>query len=180
VNGAEIACKSALSVGLIDQRDTFLVVTCLEECPSGTVKNEDNEFGRCIGCIDGCDVCEESNPNRCLECKPGLLLQPDIYEDGRISCQGTCPPRTNVNGRWVEFMENFRGTRCIEVDDSAVWVYFPCCIFAALCGIISIGGKYSSKNVSGQHRRLLSFYSFVALFDVAAIWFQIIVTFVYG
>ena len=51
---------------------------------------------------------------------------------------------------------------------------------AGLAGLISVGGKYSSKNVSGQHRRLLSFYSFLSLIDVAAMWLQVLLTFIYG
>ena len=51
---------------------------------------------------------------------------------------------------------------------------------AGLAGLISIGGKYSSKNLSGQHRRLLSFYAMLGVIDVLAMWLQIIFTFMYG
>jgi hypothetical protein len=49
-------------------------------------------------------------------------------------------------------------------------------ILMILAGIICIGGKYSSKNVSGQHRRLLSFYAITGIADVLAIWMQLIFT----
>lgn len=140
----------------------LLGVTCLEECPLGTVKNDPQ--GRCLGCIDGCDVCKEANPKHCIECKQGLLLQPDL------SCQGTCPDG---------YRENFRGTKCEKETENTV-IYFPLCIMAALAGIISIGGKYSSKNVSGQHRRLLSFYAMLGIIDVMAMWVQMLFTFIYG
>lgn len=140
----------------------LLGVTCLEECPLGTVKNDPQ--GRCIGCIDGCDICEEKNPKKCIECKQGLLLQPDF------SCQGTCPDG---------YRENFRGTKCEKETENTV-IYFPLCIMAALAGIIAIGGKYSSKNVSGQHRRLLSFYAMLGVVDVMAMWAQVLFTFIYG
>jgi hypothetical protein len=38
----------------------LLGVTCLEECPLGTVKND--PAGRCLGCISGCDICQEADP----------------------------------------------------------------------------------------------------------------------
>lgn len=140
----------------------LLGVTCLDQCPKGTVANDTG--GTCEGCIDGCAVCDAPNPKKCFECNEGLLLQPDD------SCQGTCP-----NG----YRENFRGTRCDKEKENTV-IYFPLCIMAALALIISIGGKYSSKNVSGQHRVLLSFYAVLGLIDVLAMWLQFGFTFMYG
>jgi hypothetical protein len=140
----------------------LLGVSCLEQCPEGTVNND--TAGECVGCIDGCTRCESSNPKQCYECNEGLLLQPDD------SCQGTCP-----NG----YRENFRRTKCEKEKENTV-IYFPLCIMAALALIISIGGKYSSKNVSGQHKRLLSFYAFMGPIDVLAMWLQFGFTFLYG
>jgi uncharacterized membrane protein len=49
-------------------------------------------------------------------------------------------------------------------------------ILTVLTAFISIFGKCSSKNVSGQHRPLLSFYAMSGVFDVLAIWAQLITT----
>jgi hypothetical protein len=68
---------------------------------------------------------------------------------------------------------------CEKETENTV-IYFPLLIMAGLAGLISVGGKYSSKNVSGQHRRLLSFYAFLSLIDVAAMWLQVLLTFTYG
>lgn len=140
----------------------LLGVTCLERCPSGTVAND--TAGACVGCIDGCAKCEEKDPKICIECDTNLLLQPDF------SCQGTCP-----NG----YRENFRGTVC-EKEKEYTTIYFPMCIMAALAAAISVGGKYSSKNVSGQHRRLLSWYSMLGVVDVLAMWLQFGFNFLHG
>lgn len=159
-------CRNSLSkcTSCIQTNDKkyLLGVSCLEKCPVGTVKNDTG--GRCEGCIDGCDVCKESNPLECITCTEGLLLQPDK------SCQAVCSEG---------YAPNFRQTVCEKIQETTV-IYFPLCIMAALAGIISIGGKYSSKNVSGQHRRLLSFYSMLGVIDVLAMWAQVLFTVIYA
>jgi hypothetical protein len=51
---------------------------------------------------------------------------------------------------------------------------------ALLAGTVSVGGKYSSKNISGQHKRLMSFYAFFGVIDVIAMWLQLLFTPIYG
>jgi hypothetical protein len=59
-------------------------------------------------------------------------------------------------------------------------IYFPLMILTALSGIIAIGGQWSSKNVAGLHRKLLSFYAMAGLIDALAIWAQIGFTLLFG
>jgi hypothetical protein len=59
-------------------------------------------------------------------------------------------------------------------------IWFPLCILTALAGAISVGGEYSSKNVFGLHRKVISFYALVGVIDGLAIYTQFVLTFVQG
>lgn len=136
-------------------------MTCRDVCPPGTVA--DPKQGRCLGCINGCKRCDVNDQKVCYECNDGLLLYIQ-------KCVGTCPDG---------WRETFSGKKCIPEGEHTV-IYFPLLILALLAGTISVGGKYSSKNISGQHKRLMSFYAFFGVIDVLGMWGQLLFTFIYG
>jgi len=86
------------------------------------------------------------------------------------TCVGACPQG---------FRENFEGTVCEPAGELPI-IYFPCMILLFLALIIAIGGKFSSKNVYGQHRVLLSFYAMGGIADGLAIWAQLLFTLIQG
>jgi hypothetical protein len=73
------------------------------------------------------------------------------------------------------YRENFLRTRCDPATDVPV-IYFPFLILTALVYLIAWMGKKSSKNISGQHRVLLSFYALAGFIDVLAMWALLILT----
>jgi len=124
---------------------------CFEVCPESTITDEPNK--RCLGCISGCLVCDKDDQEICYDCKDPLLLH-------EKKCLGACPDG---------FRPSFDGKTCEQEGDIPV-IYFPLLILTALALAISIGGEYSSKNVFGQHRKLLSFYAMVGVIDALALW----------
>jgi len=85
-----------------------------------------------LGCVNGCKRCDVNDQKVCYECVEGLLLYIQ-------SCVGVCPDG---------WRETFSGKKCVPEGEHTI-VYFPLLILALLAGTISIGGKYSSKNISG-------------------------------
>jgi hypothetical protein len=57
---------------------------CVVECPRRTITDEVNR--RCLGCEDGCEVCDSKNQTKCLECQYDLGLL--LYQH---TCVKTCP-----------------------------------------------------------------------------------------
>jgi len=49
-------------------------------------------------------------------------------------------------------------------------VYIPQTLLTLFILVICIAGKWSSRNVSGQHRIFLSFYALTGLVDVLTMW----------
>lgn len=49
-----------------------------------------------------------------------------------------------------------------------------------LAGAIAIGGEFSSKNVFGLHRKIISFYALVGIIDGLALYAQLILTLIQG
>ena len=66
-------------------------------------------------------------------------------------------------------------TECVPSKDIPV-VYNPILIMVALNVCLAIGGKYSSKNIYGQHRVMLTLYSLCGLVDTLGMWLQLIFT----
>ena len=118
---------------------------------------------KCLGCISGCEICEVENTDLCITCIWPLLLL-------NQTCYAQCP---------VGYRSSWTGTYCEPSNDLPV-VYFPLQILLGLVLLVSIGGKYSSKNVFGQHRIILSFYAISGLIDVIALWSQFIFTLAQG
>lgn len=135
--------------------------TCLEECPAGTVSDE--KARKCIGCISGCDRCKLEDTNACLKCKFPLLLLNE-------TCYAQCP---------LGYRNNFWNTRCV-VDEDLKFMWFPQIILTVLALAVCVAGKYSSKNVFGQHRIFLSFYSLTGLIDALTMWTQLVFTLIQG
>jgi hypothetical protein len=77
------------------------------------------------------------------------------------------------------YRANFWATECYLVEDLQV-IYMPQMILTALVLVICIAGKYSSKNIFGQHRIFLSFYALTGLIDGLTIWMQILFTVLQG
>lgn len=136
---------------------------CVAECPPQTVTDEVNK--RCLGCASGCEVCDVKDTNKCYKCtrNPNLLLF-------NHTCVAQCPEG---------YRENFFRTACDLATEVPV-IYFPFMILTALVFLIAWMGKKSSKNISGQHRVLLSFYSLAGLIDVVAIWALLILMLAQG
>jgi hypothetical protein len=59
-------------------------------------------------------------------------------------------------------------------------IWFPFLILTVLCGLIAFCGKYSSKNITRQHKIFLSFYCLVSVLDVLAMWSQFILFIPFG
>jgi hypothetical protein len=122
---------------------------------------------KCKGCNSGCKVCQLENIDLCEICEPPLLL---LWDKNTTKAGGTC-----VASCPTGFRASFDKTKCNPEGEIPV-IWFPATILTILTGVICIGGTYSSKNVSGEHRVLLSFYSITGIADVLAIWMQVIFT----
>ena len=131
--------------------------TCYETCPKSTVKDEENK--RCLGCQAGCIKCSEKDQDICLECDTLLYLHLD-------RCRPQCPEK---------FRPSFDGKRC-EPEGELPVIFFPLGILCLLAGAISFGGQFSSKNVFGLHRKLLSFYAMIGVIDVMCMWSCVVLT----
>lgn len=107
----------------------------------------------CLGCIAGCLVCLLEDQDLCEVCQPPLLIM-------NQTCVAICP---------LTYGPSYDGTRCEPQGELPV-IYFPLLILTGLALVIAIGGKCSSKNVFGLHRKLLSFYALAGVVDVLAIW----------
>jgi hypothetical protein len=112
-------------------------------CPSGTVKDENNK--KCLPCQTGCVECDINDQDICYECEDDLVLF-----KGR--CLGACP-----------------GKRCEPAGTLPV-IWVPWMILTLLSGCIAIGGEFSSRNTSKQHKIILTFYCLVGVIDVLALW----------
>lgn len=130
---------------------------CFRECPRGTVLDEPRKL--CVGCISGCERCELEDTNSCLKCSYPLLLL-------NASCYAQCPEG---------YRPNFWRTRCV-VDSELRVVYMPQMLLTGLLLVVCMAGKYSSKNVFGQHRIFLSFYALTGLVDALTMWTQLLFT----
>ena len=134
---------------------------CYEICPSGTAPDDD--AFECKGCDAGCSKCEPKDTKTCLECDDPLYLH-------KGKCLSVCP---------INFRPSFFGKTC-EPEATLPIIYFPFWILTILMLSISIAGKYSSKNVSGQHRVFLSFYCWIGVLDVLALWVLLIICLIQG
>lgn len=134
---------------------------CYTECPVNTVTDEANK--RCLGCASGCRICQLADQDICIVCQRPLLLL-------NSTCVPICPDG---------YRANFLRTQCDEANDVPV-IYFPFLILTALVFLISWMGKKSSKNISGQHRVILSFYCLAAFIDVMSIWALLILVLAQG
>lgn len=121
------------------------------------MKDEENK--RCKGCQAGCLKCSEKDQKICLECDSNLYLHKD-------RCFPQCPDK---------FRPSFDGKRC-EPEGELPVIFFPLGILCLLAGAIAFGGQFSSKNVFGLHRKLLSFYAMVGVIDSLAMWACVIFT----
>jgi hypothetical protein len=121
------------------------------------VKDEENK--RCKGCQAGCLKCSEKDQKICLECDSNLYLHKD-------RCFPQCPDK---------FRPSFDGKRC-EPEGELPVIFFPLGILCLLAGAIAFGGQFSSKNVFGLHRKLLSFYAMVGVIDCLSMWACVILT----
>ena len=126
---------------------------CYEKCPIGTETDEVNK--KCIGCGPGCDVCTRDNPRtHCLKCSSDPIK---LYLFNK-TCVSSCPDG---------YVINFLATECISAMQTPV-VWFPCTLLMFFCFIIAYCGYHSSRNVTKQHRRLLSFYALMGVVDWCA------------
>jgi hypothetical protein len=109
---------------------------------------------KCLGCVpSGCIDCLFEDQEICTECEDGLLLHMDV-------CVGQCPEGWRAS---------FDGKKCNRKNENPVF-WFPLLILSAFAFVVCIGGKYSSKNVSGQHRTILSFYCLMGCIDTLSMW----------
>ena len=134
---------------------------CRETCPAGTVLNDTAK--ECTACVSGCETCKLTDTNACLKCSFPLLLLDN-------NCYAQCP---------LGYRANFWRTQCY-LDEPIKVVYMPWSMLAALILVVCIAGKWSSKNLFGQHRILLSFYSLAGVIDVLVIWTQVVFTILQG
>jgi len=115
---------------------------------------KDEKKMECKACQTGCLECKHESPDTCLRCEVDLLLF-----KGR--CMSQCPEL---------FRPNFDSTKCVAVT-SITHIPFPILILVVLAGATAYGGQYSSKNqVTRAHRKMLSFFAFLGVLDVLAIW----------
>lgn len=56
----------------------------------------------------------------------------------------------------------------------------PLSILTLFAFCVAVGGKYSSKNVSGQHRTILSFYCLLGCIDTLAMFTLLVCAFIDG
>lgn len=125
---------------------------CYTTCPERTVKDE--VAMKCKACQTGCLECKHEDESICLRCEQDLLLF-----KGR--CMSQCPEL---------FRPNFENTKCVAVT-SITHIPFPILILVVLAGATAYGGQYSSKNQHTRaHRKMLSFFAFLGVLDVLAIW----------
>lgn len=119
---------------------------------------------RCLACNNGCLECKQENTNICLRCDTELLLH-------KGKCMSQCPEL---------YRPNFDKTKC-EPETDITHIPFPILILVALAAATAYGGQYSSKNqITRAHRKMLSFYAFLGVLDVLAIWAQTILTLIQG
>lgn len=104
---------------------------CYEECPKGSIKDDENM--KCLGCVPGgCIDCAIEDQEKCLECDTGLYLH-------LSKCVGQCPEG---------YRASFDGKSCqLKNENPVFWMPLSILMLFGFC--VSIGGKYSSKNVSG-------------------------------
>lgn len=113
---------------------------------------------QCLGCVPGgCIDCLREDQEVCIECDTGLLLHLD-------KCVGQCPEG---------YRASFDGKKCNPKNENPVF-WFPLLILSAFALCVAVGGKYSSRNVTGQHRTILSVYCMMGCIDTLAIWVLLI------
>jgi hypothetical protein len=134
------------------------VYQCYQVCPKNTIPDDKNM--RCLGCSSDCLKCDIVDRDICYICDNSLLLH-------ETKCVAACPDG---------FRPNFDDTKC-EPEGEIKYIQFPLIILAILAGVIAVGGQYSSKNVFGLHRKMLSFYAMVGIIDALAMWAQFVLTF---
>ena len=133
-------------------------VECLEQCPAGTILNND---GICEGCLTGCHLCDSENPSICLKCETGFLAYTD-------QCVGSCPTGSIMS---------FHGDSCILLSTiDARLVYFPFIVTLAMAATVS----WLGHKVKKSHRALTNFVIFSGLLQASALTTQCILTLVYG
>lgn len=131
---------------------------CYLICPDGT--SPDNELMKCIGCLSGCQRCDESNPEDCLLCESGLY----VHEG---SCVAECPEGYRVN---------FEQTACTDnklVDIGIVYFPFLICLFIGT--IVSCFGK-KAKN----HRPIVTIIVIIGPLQFMACILQCVLSFLYS
>jgi hypothetical protein len=152
-DGGRDRCLTCLQSASLNPEKKFYAFgrACYTECPVNTVTDEANK--RCLGCASGCRICDLADRDICIVCQRPLLL-----------LNSTCVPQCPEGYR-----ANFLRTQCDPATEVPV-IYFPFLILTVLLFLIAWMGKKSSKNISGQHRVLLSFYSLAGFIDVLTMW----------
>ena len=82
--------------GTDDTRFVFANV-CYPTCPLGTTTDNTNpENLKCIGCLAGCDLCDDKRPDVCLAC--GLSAAGEQLYVFNGTCTAGCPEEWLLNG----------------------------------------------------------------------------------
>jgi hypothetical protein len=81
-----------------------------------------------VGCLTGCEICDDYDQSYCLKCGTGLLML-----NGK--CVTSCP-----SGYQVNFMK----TECIPMNDFPL-IYFPHIICCLVLTGIAVGGYIRDK-----------------------------------
>ena len=69
-----LECVNLTTCSLCEEKTPFLTLdhTCVDRCPLGTFKNDDDH--RCLMCHASCHSCSGPSHNDCLSCPPGTRL----------------------------------------------------------------------------------------------------------
>lgn len=117
----------------------------------------------CVPCkAEGCVDCTVQDPadcdlldvdQVCYACDDGFLLHLDA------ECVISCP---------AGYQSDFWETRCEPAKAGVFW--FPLTQLSLLFIAVALTGQCSAKNVTGEHKRLLSFYALMGVLDTLSIW----------
>lgn len=145
---------------------------CLRACPAGSVTfaKSANELS-CLECADqaGCEICDDSNIEKCLRCNNPLVLHEGI-------CLGACPGGYKYNSE---------KTACIAqtIDDIGI-LPFPWLIIAFFGCLIALFGKCKkkpgrTKYISTQNT-ITCFIVIIAFVQFCALCALIVWAFLFG
>lgn len=137
---------------------------CLATCPVGTTPYLDPSGGqnKCVGCLKGCEKCDQNNNEICLRCTSNLVL----YQN---ECITDCP---------FNYLKSRDGTVCelrtYLLDGSLIW--FPFGSAAGAIVLISIAAFLITRKKS---LILSNAIALLSLVETAALGYQIYYAYMY-